>query len=152
MRQPSPKRASEDHRRELVARYHVRGLSQREIVAALHAEGCDNPLTGAAWDLATVHRDLRALSAIWQRYEAVPAAEHRARQLAELGEVRRAAWVGDDLDKVLRALKQESDLTGTAAPVKVAPTTPDGQAITITTISIMPPAAPSGEDADGGAL
>lgn len=117
-------RLAEGHitiRRELVARLRIRGLSQREIVDALAKGAPDrpallNPQTGEAWTLGTINSDCKALDALWleRSYETI--AEHKARVLASLREVERAAWTAKDINGVLRALKQECDLLGLDAP------------------------------------
>ncbi|HHY54094.1 MAG TPA: hypothetical protein GYA08_01530, partial [Chloroflexi bacterium] len=47
------------------------------------------------------------------------------KQLAEIAEVKRAAWLEKDLTTVLSALKQEADITGTKAPARTDVTSGD---------------------------
>lgn len=104
-------------RREMVARMRLRGLSQREIVAALPDLGCVND-SGEPWSLATINSDLKALQAEWRKEAKKSIDHHKARELAVIEEARRAAWLNNDLPSVLRAVSLEMDLLGTEAPKK----------------------------------
>lgn len=117
-----------DNRRRQVAILRLRGMTQREIIATLERQGVVNPATGQPWSLGIINIDLKALDAEWRAEAAKAIDEHKARQLAELNEVRRAAWAAKDLVTVLRVLKQEADILGTAAAIKVhwQDTLPDG--------------------------
>lgn len=103
-------------RRRRVARLRLRGLTQREIVKAL-PRGDDpllNPDTGKPYELATVCRDLKAIQAEWRASYVEDIGEHKARHLAELREVRRAAWSATELGRVLKSLAQEAQILGLA--------------------------------------
>ena len=106
------------HRRELVARYRIRGLTMREIVERL-AEEYPNPQTGEPFVLSTVKDDCHALDREWRERTAASMDEHKARVYQELQAVKRAGWNAEDLGVVLRALKQEAVLLGLAAPRQV---------------------------------
>jgi|SRR5581483_1753264 len=108
-----------DHRRARVAHHRLRRLSVREIAAELEREGLRNPETGEPWTWVTVHRDCQALARRWQREALADTAPLKAELWAELRAVRRQAWTDGDLATVLRALKQEAELLGLDAPVKV---------------------------------
>jgi len=120
-------------RRERVAQLVLRGLTAREIVVAL-ASG-DNPIinakTGAPWSLGTVADDLKALKAEWNRRAAEAYDEHRARQLAEIAEVKRAAWAKGRYDTILKALEREAKLLGIDARERLEVSGPDGGKIEI---------------------
>ena len=107
-------------RRARVAQLVLRVLTAREIVVAL-ASG-DNPIinakTGAPWSLGTVADDLKALKAEWNRRAAEAYDEHRARQLAEVAELKRAAWSSRRYETVLRCLEREAKLLGLDAPAR----------------------------------
>jgi DNA-binding transcriptional MerR regulator len=105
-----------DARRLLVTRLRARGLSMREITDAVARNGQLNPETNEPWDLATVFRDCQALQQQWLEQTKAVVAEHRARQLAELAEVKREAWSTKQLKPVLDALRQEAKLLGLEAP------------------------------------
>jgi hypothetical protein len=105
-------------RRETVARLRLRGLSIREIAASL-GEKLPNPRTGKPWGLATIHSDLEAMKTTWQESANVATAEHRAREFAELQEIKREAAKQIDLSAWIRALKEEIALLGTSAPQKL---------------------------------
>lgn len=112
------KQAIIDNRRRQVAILRLRGLTQREIVATLEKQGAINPDTAEPWALGTINSDLKALDNEWREAAAAAIDEHKARQLAELNEVRRAAWGAKDLATVLKVIKQEADIIGTNAPVR----------------------------------
>ena len=103
-------------RRLLVARLRARGLSMREITDAVARNGQFNPETNQPWDLATIFRDCRALQQQWLEQTKEVLDEHRARQLAELAEVKREAWSTKQLKPVLDALRHEAKLLGLEAP------------------------------------
>lgn len=120
-------------RRELVARMRLRGLSQREITAALPTldQPCINEESGEPWSLATVNTDLKALQAEWRREAKKATEHHKARQMAELAEARRQAWLNNDMQSVLRAVGMEMGLLGTEAPKVTQVTGRDGNDLRI---------------------
>lgn len=101
-------------RRRKIAALMLRGLSQREIQRALPME--PNPVfnreTGKPYGIGTIHRDQQALKAEWKLSALEDLIEHKARHLAELQEVRRAAWNQNKLFYVLKSLEQEADVLG----------------------------------------
>lgn len=119
-----------DNRRRLVASLRLRGATQREIVNQLDLNGQRNPKTGKPWSLGIVNSDLQALEAQWKSEAAKDISDHKARQLAELGEVKRAGWGVKDLSSVLRAIKQEAEILGTVTN-KVEHTGPGGNELVI---------------------
>ena len=102
-----------EQRRTIVARLRLRGLTQREIVAALAKQG--QPVS-----LGTIHSDLKAISQDWRAAAQADLAELRSRQFAELAEVRRIAWQQGQLDTVLKSLSQEAKLIGADAAQQLA--------------------------------
>ncbi len=105
------------HRRELVSRLRVRGLSLREIVAALGRE-IINPKSGQPFTLITIQEDCKALDRQWLEHTAASTEEHKATVYARLQEIQRQGWQDKDMNIVLRALKQECDLLGLDAPAQ----------------------------------
>lgn len=108
------------HRREQVARLRLRGLSQREIANALAQ--MTPPIVnakGQPFNQAQISRDLDHVRALWEASATEAIDKRRARQMAELDEVRRKAWANNDMPSLLKAIKLEADLFGTLAPVKV---------------------------------
>src|SRR5436189_6038231 len=92
-------------RRERVATLRGRGLTMREIESTLGADTIVvngepkknpnqflNPETQKPYDLATIQRDCDFLTRQWQKNAEADTAEHRARQLSELYELKRVAW------------------------------------------------------------
>ena len=102
-------------RRRLVAGFKLRGLRAREIQAAL-AEDMLNPETGEPWSLRTVNYDIAALLKQWEEESARDIQEHKARELAELGEHRKSAWAEKELGEVRLGLALEMKLLGTQEP------------------------------------
>lgn len=109
-----------DARRRKVAALRLRGITQREIVAALQAQG-------ETWSLGTINHDIDALKAEWRAERLQDTAEKQAEVLAEIREARRAAWGAKDLGAVYQGLKQERELLGLDAPIKQAFTDPSGE-------------------------
>jgi hypothetical protein len=106
-------------RRARVAELRLRRLTTRDIAVRLAEEQILNPETGESWSHVTVAEDLKALTAQWRREALADTAPIKAELWAELREVRRQAWEAGDLTTVLRALKQEAELLGLDAPLKV---------------------------------
>jgi hypothetical protein len=128
-----------DNRRRLVMSLRLRGATQREIITQLAADGHVNHETGQPWSLGVINKDLQAITAEWREERMKTMDEHVARQLAELFEVKRSAWSQKELDTVLRALKQETDLLGTNAPSRQEHTGAGGAPIIIKEIRINEP-------------
>jgi DNA-binding transcriptional MerR regulator len=103
-------------RRERVARLRVRGLSIREIVAGLEQQGHVNPKSGKAWDVATIHTDIKAIDATWRAEMLRETDAHKSALLTEIREARRAAWAAKDLGAIYAGIKQERELLGLDAP------------------------------------
>lgn len=108
-----------DARRERVAQLHLRGLTQREIVAALEQQGMMNPETGKPYNVMTVNRDLQALKKQWRANAAQDIALHKALQAAEITEVIRAAWAAKELTTVMKALERQAKLLGLDVPTRI---------------------------------
>jgi hypothetical protein len=109
--------AIEAKRLELVAALRLRGRTQREIQQAL-AQQMLNPQTGEPYSLGTINGDIKKLERQWRKSAADTIEEHKARQLAEIGEVKRQAWLDKDAALVLRAIDTEANITGTKAATK----------------------------------
>lgn len=107
------------HRRHTVARLRLRGGTMAEIEEALPKAGIINPDTGAPYSHGTIANDIKMLREEWRASAAADMAEHKARQLAELREARRAVWREGDLSEVRRNIETEMKLLGTAAPQRV---------------------------------
>lgn len=104
-------------RRDVVTSLWARGLSQREIQASManpnNPSFMVNPETGAPYELATINRDIRFVRARREASIDASVEEHKARQLIEIDELRRAAWAKKDLKSVATAIDLEMKLTGT---------------------------------------
>jgi len=110
----------QEHRREAVARHMLRGLSLREIQDKLAtADKILNPDTKEPYSVETIRSDQAAIKRLWASSTKASVETHRARQLAELGEIKREAWGAGNHGLVLQALSQESKLTDTAAPLRI---------------------------------
>jgi len=95
-----------DARREQVARLRLRGLSMRAIASEVGS------------DAGTVCRDIATLRREWRENALRSTTELKSQQLAEIAEVKRVAWEGDDPDLVLKGIKLETDICGTNAPTE----------------------------------
>ena len=109
--------AIEAKRLELVAALRLRGRTQREIQQALAGQML-NPATNEPYSLGTINGDIKRLEKQWRKAAADTIEEHKARQIAEIGEVKRQAWTDKDTGAVLRAIDLEANILGTKATVK----------------------------------
>ena len=107
------------YRRRQVAALRLRGMVLDEIVTSLGTLGVVNPETQQPFGRTTVHNDLRYLEAQWRDEAAELHELHKARVLAELRELRRAAWQDKKFGIVLRGLQAEADMFGLNAPITV---------------------------------
>jgi hypothetical protein len=109
-------------RRERVAQLRLRGLSMREIIAAMESQGMVNPETGKPFGLGTLSQDYSELDKQWRANAERATSEHKAEQVAELDEVIRAAWAAKKLETVLHALERKAKVLGIDAPIKATVT------------------------------
>jgi hypothetical protein len=120
---PMPPRRQDDplieRRQEAVGRYLVMGYTQLEIAEALEKEKITNPETGQPYDRTTIGKDIAAVNRKWKTSTKASIEQHRARQLAELSELKRVGWKKDNPALVLNALTHESRLTDTSAPIRI---------------------------------
>ena len=112
-------------RQELVAALLLRGRTQREIQQAL-AQQMVNPETNEPYSLGTINGDVQRLERGWNKAAAKDVSKRKARQLAEIDEVKRQAWMDKDPTLVLRAIDLEANIAGTKAAVKNELTGKDG--------------------------
>jgi len=117
--------AIEAKRLELVAALRLRGRTQREIQQALAGQML-NPATNEPYSLGTINADIKRLEKQWRKAAADTIGEHKARQLAEISEVKRQAWNDKDTGAVLRALDLEANILGTKAAVRQEVSGQDG--------------------------
>jgi len=124
-------------RRERVAALTLRGFTAREIVAALGRGETPmlNPKTGRPYSIGSIARDLMALKRRWIEASQEDYAAAKARHLAEIGALKRAAWAASDLAAIARALDREARVWGFDAPVKQEVTGQDGGPVVIKVVS-----------------
>lgn len=116
-----------EHRRLQVARLKLRGLTLREITRVLDVEfQLRNPATDAPWSFDVVRADFRAIRRQWRAERKAVVDQWLGDMLAEIAEVKRECWRKDDMRCLLTALRQEAELLGLNAPVKVASTDSKG--------------------------
>lgn len=101
-----------EHRRHLVARLRLRGLTVREIADELAEQGIQ-------CNKSTVSRDLQAIETDWRKSSMRDIAEHKAAQIAELREVRRDCWKYRDYRGIMRSLELEVRILGTDSPIQI---------------------------------
>lgn len=105
-----------DERRTFVARFAVRGATQREIVKSLKKQGFTNPKTERPWAIGTVNRDLRAIRLEWRVRYARSYDEHVTYMLAEIRELRRQGWRDKNYKLILSCMDRECKLMGLDQP------------------------------------
>lgn len=105
------------NRRTLVAELWTRGLTQREIHAAVGTR-IVNPDTNEAFTLATIHSDIKAIRKEWRdrRFEDVD--QLISDELAQLNAVTREAWKQKDLPTIIKASHERRQLLGLDAPMR----------------------------------
>ena len=104
--------AAIEERRQMVAHLRVRGATIREIATHLRTKGISR-------SIGTVHRDTKIIEEEWRQHARQDIATHKARQLAELNEIRRAAWRDKDYRLALQVLREEIALLGTDEPIVI---------------------------------
>jgi len=65
-----------------------------------------------------MNNDIKAIREDWRKRAAQDMAEHVARILAELTEVKRAAWAEKGYGDILRAIEKECKILGVDSPEK----------------------------------
>lgn len=104
----SSKRNAIEARRSEVAKLRFKGKTQREIAVWLHTS------------LTTVNRDLKVLDRRWRQAADEAVATHRARQLAEISNIKKTVWLQAPepatMRVMLQAIKLEAQIIGTLQP------------------------------------
>ena len=100
------------YRQSIVAQALVRGLKMSDIVLDLEQKGVINSKNNKPYTLSTVWSDIQALTKQWesQSFKAINMAKSRV--WAEIQEVKKIGWSNNDMDIVLKAIKQERELMG----------------------------------------
>ena len=109
-----------DQRRKFVATMLLRSpkITQREICDQLAEQNFTNPDTGTPYSLGTINSDVKALQEQWREEVQDDIALWKGLQVEQINEVIREAWKKKDLNNILKAIKMQSDIIGTNAPVK----------------------------------
>jgi len=107
-----------DKRRQMIAQLRLRGMTQREIVEKLPALEIINRKTNRPYSLGIINKDLQVIHEQWRTEAVQDIAEHVARVLAELREVKRAAWSEKAFGDILRAIEKECKILGIDSPDK----------------------------------
>lgn len=94
-------------RRERVAYWRLRGKTVREIVQCLADEEINNPETNSPFGRSTIANDCKTLRTLWKKEQAAALDEAKGTVLAELREVRAAAWSGGGMNGVVKALLEK---------------------------------------------
>lgn len=129
-------------RRQRVASLRARGLTHEEIwqqlaLPTLPPDGrlnpayMVNPKTGQPYDRTQITRDLQWLREENLRLASDAMEQVKADALAEVRELKRAAWSSKKYDIVLRCLEREAKLQGLDKPAGVDITS-GGEKITLT--------------------
>ncbi len=111
-----PLKRAQEHivtlRRKAVSEARLRGMTLEEIAIWLENEELVNPETKKPYSVSTISKDLAYIEGQWNDEVMAGTDNHRARVLAQLGHVKKAAWKAGKLDTVLRAIGREVDLLG----------------------------------------
>lgn len=106
-------------RREMVAQLLLRKLTQREIALELARKGIVNPADGQPFSAATINQDVKALKKQWREAAALAVEEWQAQLLAELEELKRAAYAKGQLNTVRAIIADQRTMMGTDAPSRI---------------------------------
>ena len=103
-----------EHRRSFVAHFRLRGYSTRKICEAIQKldPPCINEKTGNPWSNKVIDMDCKVLIDRWRQQSQADESKLRARQWAELQEIKRKAWETEDYPLVLRCHDREASLLG----------------------------------------
>lgn len=116
-------------RQRAVARLFLRGLTVEEIIEQMTADSNINAITGDPWSPEQVRDDIRSMNRVWRREMTKDVHIHKTRQLAELSELKRMAWIKGEWAIVLKCLQHESVILGTEAPKVSTITGPRGRPV-----------------------
>lgn len=107
-------------RMDAVARLRARGMTVTEIQERLAEEssGIKDP-DGKPWGWRVIWQDCDVISELWKKRHQETVDEIVPALLAELREVRRAAWSAGDLNAVLASIRQERAMLGLDEPKKI---------------------------------
>jgi len=103
-------------RRRKVSEARLRGMTTRQITDWLEEINFLNPKTGGPYALNTVHHDLRRIENEWKKQSVEAHSTLRAREIAELKEIKKAAWLTGDLQLVIKASTRICEIIGLNAP------------------------------------
>ncbi len=103
-----------EHRRSFVAHFRLRGYSTRKICEAIQKldPPCINEKTGNPWSNKVIDMDCKVLIDRWRQQSQADESKLRARQWAELQEIKHKAWISEDYALVLRCHDREASLLG----------------------------------------
>lgn len=96
-----------------------RGLTVREIIKALSLQRIVNPRSGKPWSLGTIQNDIEVLQERWVEESLELRHKRKARIAAELKELKRKAWAGNDLDLVRKIIQDERAMFGLDDPIEL---------------------------------
>ena len=103
----------------IISRMVARGMSLGEVHDTLSKPENQeywNPQTQEPYTYSTVARDVQEIRAEWRKEYARVFDWHVARMLAEIRELRRQAWLNEDLYLVLKCCDRECKLLGLDKP------------------------------------
>lgn len=112
-------RVQRDHRRQIVASLAARGMSERQIHAALQKEGVINHKRNKPYSLGIIASDMIAIREEWRERAQQSMDQHIQRDLADLEELQRAAYAKGNLAIVARAIELRMKLLGSPAPERI---------------------------------
>jgi len=123
---PIPGRDGALRRRINIRRRHVSAILLRnptltlaEVAEQLEVAGVINPETEKRYSHQVVHQDLKIITEDWQKRSTDDIGKMKGRQLAELDEMRKAAYIDGDREFVLKLMQHESKLLGLDSPLMI---------------------------------
>lgn len=107
-------------RMDAVARLRARNMSVSEIhqILAEPDSGIKDP-DGKPWSWRTIWQDCDVIVELWKKRHEETVDQIVPALLAEIREVRRAAWESRDFNAILASIRQERDLLGLDQPRKI---------------------------------
>jgi len=94
-------------------------LTMTEVAIKLEDAGIVNADTGKRYSHSTITGDLDLIVKDWQKRSSDDVGKMKGRQLAEIDEMRKAAWGRGDLEFVLKLMQHESKLLGLDSPLMI---------------------------------
>lgn len=104
----------EERRRAIVRVLMARGLDKGEILTTLEQVNYEDIQSGELISLSTIGKDWDYVLEQWDNEKSVDKETHKSRSLAEIQELKRAAWASKNITEVRQCIEIEMELLGLA--------------------------------------